>query len=545
MIKGNVLNVFTEEIYPAEIEVQNGVIKCVKPVKKEFNNLILPGFIDAHIHIESSMLTPSRFAEAVVPHGTTSIVSDPHEIANVMGVEGIKYMINDAKSVPLKVFFTTPSCVPATPFETSGAVLGPDEIEKLLEREDMVALGEMMNFPGVLGEDPAVMEKLRIAKRLGKPIDGHAPLLSGAELCKYVSAGISTDHECSKVAEVLEKRQLGMKIMLREGSSAKNLKDLVPAGGDFIVSDDKHPEDLLVGHVNEMLKKAIQYGLDPVETVKMVTINPSEHYHLNLGSVSPGKAADLVVVDDLENFDVKKVFINGKLVSSDGKSKFSVKPTKIGTSLNLTPKKPSDFDIFSKQEEWKNKTTGSKKTVRVINVADGQLLTTESEAVLNVDEGKLVPNIKKDVLKIAVVERYGHNNVSNGFVHGFGLKKGAIASSVAHDSHNIIVVGTSSHDMADAVNNVLKSKGGLAAVSNDDYCTLELPIGGLMSTKNASEVSSRLNSLHNFVNEMGCKLKSPFMSMSFMALLVIPKLKISDKGLFDVEKFDFVEVVKD
>ena len=490
------------------------------------------------------MLTPSRFAEAVVPHGTTSVVSDPHEIANVMGVDGIEYMINESKSVPLKVFFTAPSCVPATPFETSGAVLGPEEIEKLLEKEDMVALGEMMNFPGVIGDDPTVMAKIEIAKRLGKPIDGHAPLLSGAELCKYVSAGISTDHECSKVAEVMEKRHLGMKIMLREGSSAKNLKDLVSAGGDFIVSDDKDPEDLLVGHVDEMLKKAIQYGLDPVEAVKMVTINPSKHYNLNVGSVSPGKAADLVVVDGLEKFDVKKVFIDGNLVSSDGKPKFPVKPTELGTSLTLTPKKPSDFNIYSKKNYETNKKTNDNETVRVIDVVEGQLLTRESEADLKVDEGILMPNIVKDVLKIAVVERYGHDRISNAFVHGFGLKEGAIASSVAHDSHNIIVVGTASQDMADAVNTVIKCKGGLAAVSNGEYCTLELPIGGIMSTKNVSEVSSGLNALHNFVNEMGCKLKSPFMSMSFMALLVIPNLKISDKGLFDVEKFDFVDVIK-
>ncbi len=538
------LNVFTEEIYPAEIEVQNGLIKCVKPVKKEFDNLILPGFIDAHIHIESSMLTPSRFAEAVVPHGTTSVVSDPHEIANVMGFKGIEYIIKDSNSVPLKVFLTAPSCVPSTPFETSGAVLGPKEIERLLEMENMVALGEMMNFPGVLGEDPTVIEKIKIAKRLGKPIDGHAPLLSGKELCKYVSAGISTEHECSKVTEVMEKKRLGMKIMLREGSSAKNLKDLVPAGGDFIVSDDKHPEDLLVGHVDEMLKKAIQYGLDPIDAIKMVTINPSKHYNLNLGSVSPGRAADLVVVDGLEKFDAKKVFIDGNLVSREGKPKFSVKPTELGTSLTLTPKKPSDFDISSKPKEWKNKTTKNKETVRVIDAVKGQLLTLESEADLRVDEGILMPDTVKDVLKIAVVERYGHDRISNAFVHGFGLKEGAIASSVAHDSHNIIVVGTTSQDMADAVNTVIKCKGGLAAVSNGEYYILELPVGGLMSTKNVSEVSSRLNALHKFVNEMGCKLKSPFMSMSFMALLVIPKLKISDKGLFDVEKFDFVDVMK-
>ncbi len=535
LVRGNLLNFSTEEIYGAEIQIQHGIITCVKPVKEDFNSLILPGFIDAHIHIESSMLTPSRFAEAVVPHGTTSVVSDPHEIANVMGLEGVKYMARDASSVPLKVFMTAPSCVPATVFETSGAVISELEVKKLLKKDNVVALGEMMNFPGVLLEDPIVMAKLKAAKMIGKPVDGHAPLLSGSELCKYVASGISTDHECTTLKEVFEKRRLGMKLMLREGSSARNLKDLAAAGGDFIVSDDKHPEDLLNGHVDEMLRKAVEYGIDPVEAVKMVTINPADHYNLNTGTLDPGKAADIVVVHEMEDLNVEKVFIDGNLVAKAGKSLFTVKPLKIPNTFFLKQKKPLDFNFKS------NRPT---ETVRVIEVVDDQIVTIESSAVLNRVGENLEADLENDILKISVVERYSHERISNAFVKGFGLKDGAIATSVAHDSHNIVSVGTNSPDMAKAVNTVLRNSGGLAAVSKDNSYALELPVAGLMSTKPAEEVSSDLNILHMVVKDMGSKLQSPFMSLSFMALLVIPKLKISDMGLFDVEKFGFVDVIK-
>jgi adenine deaminase len=535
MIRGNLVNPFTEEIYPAEIKIKDGVIECVKQIEGKFNQYILPGFIDAHIHIESSMLTPSRFAEVVVPHGTTSVISDPHEIANVLGIEGIKYMIKDASSVPLNVFFTAPSCVPATPFETSGAVISSKEIDELLEDDEIVALGEMMNFPGVLADDPEVMAKIAASKMHKKPVDGHAPLLTGNDLCKYIAAGISTDHECTVADEVIEKRKLGMKIMLRQGSSAKNLADLIGAGGDFIVSDDKHPEDLLKGHADSMLKEAVELGEDPIKVIKMVTINPAAHYNLNTGLTAPGKSADIVIVEDLKNFNVKEVYIRGKLVANDGKALFSVKPLKLESTFKINSKKPEDFEISSSKKEEK---------VRVINVMDGQLLTEESEAVLPVVNGKIEPDMENDILKIAVLERYGHNRMANAFVHGFGLKKGAIASSVAHDSHNIIAVGINSQDMADAVNKLVENNGGLVAVSNGNYHSLRLPIGGLMSTKSAEDVALKLENLHNTLDDMGCKLASPFMTMSFLALLVIPKLKISDKGLFDVEKFGFVGVLK-
>ncbi len=535
LVRGNLLNISTEEIYGAEICFKNGIITCVKPVKGNFKGLILPGFIDAHIHVESSMLTPSRFAEAVVPHGTTSVVSDPHEIANVMGLKGIKYLIEDSSSVPLKMFLTAPSCVPATPFETSGAVISTEEIEDLLKYDNVVALGEMMNFPGVVAEDPLVMAKLEAAIRIGKPIDGHAPLLSGTELCKYIKSGISTDHECTTISEALEKKRLGMKLMLREGSSAKNLQELAAVGGEFIVSDDKHPEDLLNGHVDVMLRKAVEYGIDPIKAIKMVTVNPADHYNLNTGKLVPNKAADLICVNNLEDLTVERVIIDGYLVAQEGKPLFKVNPIEIPSTFQLKPKITSDFDVRGE---------GSSETVTVLEVLEGQLITMESIATLKTVDGKLDTDLDNDILKIAVVERYGHERVSNGFVKGFGLEYGAIASSVAHDSHNIITVGTNSQAMAKAVNTVLKNKGGLAAVSKDTIYTLKLPVAGLMSTQRAEEVSSDLKILHDAVKDMGSKLQSPFMSMSFMALLVIPKLKISDMGVFDVEKFDFVDLIK-
>jgi adenine deaminase len=471
----------------------------------------------------------------VVPHGTTSIVNDPHEIANVLGTAGIEYMIKDADSVPLNIFFTAPSCVPATAFETSGAVLDSKEIKKLLEKEDIIALGEMMNFPGVLNHDEEVFRKIAAAKRNKKPVDGHAPLLSGEELCKYIAAGISTDHECTTPKEVVEKRKLGMKVMLRQGSSARNLKDLISAGGDFLVSDDKHPEELLKGHMDLILKEAIDYGLEPIEAIKMVTINPATHYGLNKGVIGPGKDADLVVIDDLENLEVKKVFINGELVASDSKPLFPVKPVTIRNSFIVGSKTSSDFEILSQKRIEK---------VRVIEIIEGQLTTRESEANLKVEDGRIQPDLENDVLKIAVVERYGHNQMSNGLIHGFGLKKGAIASSVAHDSHNIIVVGTNAEAMATAVNQLVKNGGGLVVFSDGNLNSLKLPIAGLMSNESVDQVALKLQVLQEKLKNMGCNLQAPFMTLSFMALLVIPKLKISDMGLFDVEKFQFVDVVK-
>ena len=535
-IRGNLLDVFTGDIYPAEVEFRGGTITCVKHLKAEFDHYILPGFIDAHLHIESSMVSPSRFAEAVVPHGTSAVIADPHEIANVMGLDGIKYMMDDSNSVPLKVYFSAPSCVPATPFETSGAVIGLVEIDELLACEDVVALGEMMNFPGVIADDPTVKRKIQTALKYKKPVDGHAPLLTGSDLCKYISAGISTDHECTTLEEALEKKQLGMKIMIREGSSAPNLEDLWKVGGDFLVSDDRHAEDLLQGHLDLVLRKAVSLGMDPLEAVRMVTLNPAQHYQLDGGSLSPGRAADLVLVDDLEEFNIKEVFINGKLVAQQGKALFKAEPLQLKSSFQLKPKVPGEFDIISDADS---------ALVRVIQVVEGQLLTLETEAWLKSQDGVVQPHLEDDILKIAVVERYGDDRVVNGFVNGFNLEKGAIASSIAHDSHNIIVVGAESTSMAEAVNKIREMGGGLVATSENSHKFLNLPLAGLMSNQSMEKVARDLEELKLFVRTMGCSLDSPFMTMSFLALLVIPQLKISDQGLFDVDKFDFVDVIKE
>jgi len=534
-IRGNLLDVFTGDIYSAQIEFQDGIITCVQPLKAKFDHYILPGFIDAHIHIESSMLSPSRFAETVVPHGTSAVVADPHEIANVMGLDGINYMVNDAASVPLKVYFTAPSCVPATPFETSGADIGVLEIEDLLARDQVVALGEMMNFPGVIADDPLVKKKIEIAQMKKKPVDGHAPLLKGPDLCKYIAAGISTDHECTTMEEAREKRQLGLKIMIREGSSAPNLEDLWKVGGDFLVSDDRHAQDLLQGHLNIVLKKAVSLGMDPLDAVRMVTLNPAQHYQLDGGALTPGKSADLVLVDNLEDFNVNKVFIKGKLVAQDGKAMFKTEPLKLKSSFQLKLKTPDEFDIASNEDSVQ---------VRAIQVENGQLLTQEAEANLKCKGGAVQPNIEEDILKIAVVERYGHDRMANGFVKGFNLKCGAVASSVAHDAHNIVVVGTQSGPMADAVNLIQEIGGGLVAILGNSHKMLDLPLAGLMSPQSAQKVARDLDELKNFVKIMGCELDSPFMTMSFLSLLVIPQLRISDQGLFDVDNFDFVDVIK-
>lgn len=470
-----------------------------------------------------------------MPHGTSSVVADPHEIANVMGMDGIDYMMTDSGSVPLKIYFSAPSCVPATPFETSGAVVGPAEIDELLSHEDVVALGEMMNFPGVIADDPTVNSKIRSSKKYKKPADGHAPLLTGSDLCKYISAGISTDHECTTLEEAREKKKLGMKIMIREGSSAPNLEDLWKVGGDFLVSDDRHAEDLLHGHLDLVLRKAVSLGMDPLEAVRMVTLNPAQHYRLDGGAIAPGKAADMVIVQDLKEFNINKVFINGDLVAQQGQALFKAEPLPLKSSFHLKPKIPYEFDIVSDADSV---------LVRVIQVIEGQLLTLETEANLKCQNRVVTPDIKNDILKIAVVERYGHDKVANAFVKGFNLKYGALASSVAHDSHNIMVVGTNSTTMADAANKIREMGGGLVAISENSYKVLSLPLAGLMSSHSASEVARDLEELKNFARGMGCGLASPFMTMSFLALLVIPQLKISDQGLFDVSAFDFVDVIK-
>ena len=564
------LDVVSDTIYPARITIEDGLFKEVTPitvsekdiVKIDVKGLMLPGFIDSHIHIESSMVTPAQFAKIAVRHGTTAVVCDPHEIANVLGIEGVEAMIENAKQVPFNFFFTAPSCVPATGFETSGAVLDSSDIEYLLKKEEIVALGEMMNFPGVINGDEEVHKKLEFARKIGKPIDGHAPLVTREALDKYLAAGISTDHECSNVLEALEKKIKGMKIMVRDGSSAMDMEglfDIEEAGKDldfsgpmglmfrdiferkiysplfdFIVSDDKHPNDLIKGHLNKSINKAVGLGINLIKAINMVTINPAYHYNLNCGAIVPGAKADFIIVDSIYDCNVLKTYVGGECVFDGENVLFDVPEIEPRNTINTTKKTASDFDIHYDGDECE---------VNVIECFDGDLLTKKATAKLYVKDGVVQPDIYQDILKIAVVERYGGNTIANAFIKGFGLKKGAIASSVAHDSHNIIVIGYNSQMMADAVNQVIDDKGGISVVSEDFSDSLPLPIAGLMSNEDVYDVADKLGILHNMVKALGCQVEAPFMTMAFMALLVIPSIKISDKGLFDGDNFEFMDVI--
>lgn len=539
LIKGNILNVFTDEIYPGEIKIEHGIIESIKEVNADFNDIIVPGFIDAHIHIESSMLTPSRFAEIALRHGTTSVIADPHEIANVMGMDGIDYMIDDAKKTPLKYYFTAPSCVPATKFEKSGATISPNIIDNLLSRPEFVALGEVMDYNAVISNEKSILEKIKIAKKYHKPIDGHAPLLSGKNLQKYVKHGVITDHESTTEKEVAEKKRMGMKIMIREGSESKMLEKLIYSNCDFIVSDDLKPEDLINGHLDKCLRKAVDYGMDPYEAIKLVTINPAEHYNLNAGSISPGKSADLVFIDNLRDFTVKRVVINGNTIFKKQKLLFHANPRPIDTTLHVSLTKPEDFDLKAQNPAHKS------ATVNLINVSDNTIITKQSSAKLSIQKKTIIPSVFEDILKISVVDRYGGNTISNGFVKGFGIKNGAIASSVSHDSHNIIVVGTNSEYMSRATNHLIENKGGLAAISNQAKLDVTLPIAGLMSDKPAKVVANNSAKLNELVSNMGCELSSPFTSLSFMALPVVPEVKMTTNGLFNVNTHQFIDIIKE
>ena len=563
-----ILDVLTDSVYPARITIEDGIFKEIVPIhvteetKIDVEGLMLPGFIDSHIHIESSMMTPAQFAKIAVRHGTTSVVCDPHEIANVRGIRGIEFMIDNASTVPFNFYFAAPSCVPATAFETSGAVLDSDDIEYLLQKDEIVALAEMMNFPGVIGQDPEVLRKLELARKYKKPIDGHAPLVSGKDLDKYIEQGIVTDHECSSFQEAMEKKQKGMKIMVRDGSSAKDMEALFDFSEriehyknqdsfgiipnevlsrrlhspifDFIVSDDKHPNDLIRGHLNESVKKAADLGIDIIKAIEMVTINPAAHFGLDAGSIVTGARADFIIIDNLNDLNILKTYISGECVFDGEDVLFDIGDVEVENSITADEKFAEDFDVYFEGDECR---------VNVIECTDGDLLTKKATASLITKDGIVQPDIFQDVLKIAVVERYGSNTVANGFIKGFGLKKGAIASSIAHDSHNIVVVGYSSEMMAEAVNTVIKNKGGIAVVSEDFKDSLSLPIAGLMSNEDAYDVASKLDILHRMASALGCKLDSPFMTMAFMSLLVIPSIKLSDKGLFDGDSFEFMDVI--
>ncbi|MBN2782338.1 MAG: adenine deaminase [Campylobacterales bacterium] len=522
-LKSNLIDIINKEIKPVEVVVEDGVIASITEIDGEFDSYILPGFIDAHIHMESSMLIPSEFSRLAVGHGSVASVCDPHEIANVLGLSGVEFMMQNAKKTPFKFYFGASPCVPATPFETSGAKLDASDVEKLLASKEIKFLSEVMNFPGVIAGDADMLEKIALANKYNKPIDGHAPALSGDELKKYIDSGISTDHEAFSYEEALEKLQKGMKIIIREGSAAKNYEALHPLIDEhyenlMFCSDDRHPNDLANGHINELVKRSIKNGHDIFKVLQIACINPIKHYSLDVGTLRVGDAADFIVVDDA--FDVLKTCIDGVVVYEDGDLKIASVDEKPINKFNTKKKSAKDFY------------TPKCEAMEVIQAIDRELITKEK-----IDHGEL-----DDVLKIAVINRYEDSPIRGiSHIRGFGIKDGAIASSVAHDSHNIVVVGTDDEYMAQAVNLIIDAKGGVSAVGKDAKHLLKLPFGGIMSGVDGFKVAKEYEAIDAFVKgELGSTLSSPFMTLSFMALLVIPELKLSDKGLFDARSFKFI-----
>jgi len=536
MFESNIVDILNERIFPGRLEIENGKIKSIEEIEGNFDNFILPGFIDSHIHTESSMLVPSNFAKVASVHGTVATISDPHEIANVLGIKGVEFMINDAAKVPFKFYFGAPSCVPATTFETAGGIITGNDIEELFDKYHLRYLSEMMNYPGVIFEDKEVLEKIKIAKMRALPIDGHSPKLRGRDLEKYINAGISTDHETTELDEALEKISLGMKILIREGSAANDfdkLNSLISSDNEMVMfcSDDKHPDDLIKGHINLMVKKAIQNGHDLFKVLKAATCNPVKHYNLDVGLLRIGDDADFIIVNNLTELSVINTFVKAIKIAENGHSLLPDLEINLINKFNCSEKFPYNFFV---------KPQGKK--VKVIEVIDGEIITKSTTAEEFVIHSNVVSDISKDILKCAVVNRYANTKPAVGFVKGFGLKTGAIASSVAHDSHNIFAVGVSDNEICKAVNAVINLGGGLVAVDGTDYSLLPLPVAGLMSDRNAYEVAEKYSLLQEKVRSFGSCLKSPFMTLSFLALLVIPSLKLSDKGLFDVQTFSFTEL---
>ena len=535
-VSGNIVDPIHNEIYSGKITISNGKISEIERNDKIYPNYIIPGFVDSHIHIESSMLIPYEFSRIAVIHGTVATVSDPHEIANILGIKGIKYMIENSKLSPLKFYFGVSSCVPATSFETSGACLGVKEVEEIFRTEDLKFLGEVMNTFGVINNDSEIIGKINIAKKYFKKIDGHAPGLSGESLEKYISKGITTDHECVRRVEGLEKIEKGMKILIREGSAAKNFEALIPLvdthyDSCMFCSDDKHPDDLIKGHIDEMVRRSINYGIDIFKILNVSSVNPVKHYGLDVGLLQEGDPADFLVVDNLKDLNILTTYINGNIVSHKGKTNIEHRSFETINNFNVEKKKISDFILPYKRGN-----------VKVIEAIDGQLITNDMLIEPKMVNGNAVSDIERDILKIAVVNRYKDSKVPIGFIRNFGLKKGAIASSIAHDSHNIVTVGVSDEDICNAVNMIIENRGGIGCVCGENKIFLELPVAGIMTFEEYSKVADSYRHVTNFAKSLGCTLTAPFMTLSFMALLVIPKIKIGDKGLFDSEKFKFMDL---
>jgi adenine deaminase len=541
-LKGNIADIPGKRFFFGEVQISDGKIASVTELGETSNigtSFILPGFIDSHVHIESSMLVPAEFAKLAVVHGTTGTISDPHEIANVCGMAGVDYMIANGNTVPFKFHFGAPSCVPATVFETAGAALDSNDVDRLLAKKEIRYLSEMMNFPGVLNGDDEVMRKIASAKKYGKPVDGHAPGLIGDTAKQYIDAGISTDHECFTAEEALEKLGFGMKILVREGSAAKNFEALIELMHDhyenmMFCSDDKHPDSLVDGHINMLCARAVAKGIDVFKVLQAACINPVLHYKMDNGLLSQGDAADLIVVKDLEKFEVLQTYINGELVAENGRSLIQTQPSGIINEFDCTQKMPGDFSIPA---------VGEGQKIPVIEALEGQLITNKLWSDPFVREGMMESDVSNDILKIVVVNRYHDSPVAKAFIKNIGIKKGALASSVAHDSHNIVAVGINDEDICRAVNLVITQQGGVSAVAGPGGAEkiLPLPVAGLMSAEDGYKVAADYTTIDRFVKEeLGSTLAAPFMTLSFMALLVIPHLKLSDRGLFDGDSFSFV-----
>lgn len=545
-ITGNLVDVHQKKIYPAEITVENGKLKSIKQTHNSqliTHTHILPGFIDAHVHIESSMLVPSEFARLAVVHGTVATVSDPHEIANVCGMKGVEFMIANGKTVPFKFHFGAPSCVPATTFETAGAVLDSNDVRTLLQNDDIYYLSEMMNFPGVLSEDEEVMKKIAASHHLLKPVDGHAPGLRGEDAKKYIAAGITTDHECFTREEALDKLQNGMKVIVREGSAAKNFEaliDLLPEYSNQMMfcSDDKHPDSLVQGHINQLCARAIAKGIDLFKILQAACVNPVHHYKMKVGLLKEGDAADFIVIKDLKNFEVLQTYIDGELVAENGKSKIETKRSGLINNFSCSKKSIGAFELLATHYPVASESFAASPAIEAL---DGQLITNKITWTPSVINNLVTSDPGKDILKIVVVNRYKDAPISKAFIKNFGLKSGALASSVAHDSHNIVAVGVDDENICEAVNMVIEHKGGVSFVNDDTEMIVPLPVAGLMSNEDGYRVAEQYSLIDKAVKYAGCSLSSPFMTLSFMALLVIPHLKLSDLGLFDGDKFEFVK----
>ncbi|MEJ8817999.1 adenine deaminase [Lacibacter sp. H407] len=548
-VSGNIVDLFSNKINFGQLTIEAGkisTIEVIEPGEKPGEPYLLPGFIDSHVHIESSMLVPSEFAKLAVVHGTVATVSDPHEIANVCGLAGVEYMIENGKTVPFKFNFGAPSCVPATGFETAGAVLNAADVKALLQKEEIKYLSEMMNFPGVLFSDEEVIQKIAAAQALGKPVDGHAPGLRGEDAKKYIAAGISTDHECFTKEEALDKLKYGMKIIIREGSAAKNfeaLAELIDEYPDMIMlcSDDKHPDSLVEGHINQLCARAVNKGLNVFNVLKAACVTPVAHYKLDVGLLREADAADFIVVDDLKNFHVQQTFINGELVAENGKSLIVSKPSSVINNFQCDEKTITEFEFHL--NKFGNADAENIEQVYVVEAMDGQLITNKLIVPITsftVAEEIIEANTEKDFLYMVVVNRYNNSPVAKCFVKNFGLKKGAIASSVAHDSHNIIAVGVDAESICHAVNLIIRSKGGVSVVNEASQQLLSLPVAGLMSADDGYKVAEAYSNIDMAAKELGSALAAPFMTLSFMGLLVIPHLKLSDMGLFDGDRFQLV-----